>query len=326
MTIPRISRRRVVAAAVLSPVIAAWPRLAGAQSATPANGDPLSVVATHSILGDLVANVGGEAIALTTLVGPDGDTHTYEPIPADTITIAEADLLFENGLGFETWLDALYASSGSTAERVVVTRDLIPLGFAGEGVAANEAPIASPVAGDELDPHFWQDVANSVSAVAVIRDALAAADPANADLYRANADAYLAQLDELDQYIVAETEQLPADRRKLVTNHDAFGYFAYRYGYTIEGTALGSLSTEVADPSAAQIRSLVEAIQQTGAPAIFPENIENAQLVEQIAREAGVTVGDPLYSDALGQPGTAGDTYLGMMRANIDAVVQALAA
>lgn len=326
MSSPRFTRRRMVAAAAFAPVLAALPHVGFAQSATPTSGAPLSVVATHSILGDLVANVGGDTIVLTTLVGPDGDTHSYEPIPADTVTLAETDILFENGLGFETWLDALYTSSGSTAERVVVTRDIIPLGFAGEGVAANEEPVVSPTPDQELDPHFWQDVANSVSAVAVIRDALAAADPANADLYRSNADDYLAQLDELDQYIVDETAKLPAERRKLVTNHDAFGYFAYRYGYTIEGTALSSFSTDAADPSAEQMRTLVEAIQQTGVPAIFPENIENAELIEQIAREAGVTVGAPLYSDALGQPGTSGDTYLGMMRANIDAIVQALAA
>ena len=284
----------------------------------------LNVVATHSILGDLVHNVGGDAIDLTTLVGPDGDTHTFEPVPADTITLAKADLLFENGLGFETWLDDLYAASGSKAERVVVTSRITPLGFAGEGVAANEEPIASPTPNQELDPHFWQDVANSESAVEVIRDALVAADPANAEVYQQNAAAYLQQLQQLDDDIVAKTATLPVDRRKLVTNHDAFGYFAYRYGYTLEGAALQSFSTEAADPSAQQLAALVTAIREAGVPAIFPESIENADLINRIAKEAGVKVGGSLYSDALGQPGSDGDTYLKMMTHNIDTIVSAL--
>jgi zinc/manganese transport system substrate-binding protein len=290
---------------------------------TPETGR-LTVIATHSILGDLIHNVAGDAVDLTTLVGPDGDTHTYEPVPADTIKVAEADLLFENGLGFETWLDDLYDASGSQAQRIVVTSRIVPLGFAGEGVAANEAPVASPAPGQELDPHFWQDVANSESAVEVIRDALIAADPANAEVYQSNATAYLKQLQQLDDDIVTKTASLPVDRRKLVTNHDAFGYFAYRYGYTIEGAALQSFSTEAADPSAQQLAELVTAIRETGVPAIFPESIENADLVDRIAKEAGVKVGAPLYSDALGQPGSDGDTYLKLMGHNIDAIVSAL--
>jgi len=290
----------------------------------PSESGRLTVIATHSILGDLVHNVAGDAVDLTTLVGPDGDTHNYEPVPADTIKVAEANLLFENGLGFETWLDDLYKASGSKAQRVVVSSQVVPLGFAGEGVPANEAPVASPAPGQELDPHFWQDVANSKSAVEVIRDALVAADPANAEVYQANATAYLKQLQQLDDDIVAKTASLPVDRRKLVTNHDAFGYFAYRYGYTIEGAALQSFSTEAADPSAQQLAALVTAIRETGVPAIFPESVENADLVDRIAKEAGVKVGAPLYSDALGQPGSDGDTYLKMMGHNIDAIVSAL--
>ncbi len=232
--------------------------------------------------------------------------------------------MFENGLGFEIWLNDLYDASGSKAQRVVVTSRIVPLGFAGEGVAANEEPVASPTPDQELDPHFWQDVANSESAVEIIRDALVAADPANAELYQSNATAYLQQLKQVDDDIVAKTASLPADRRRLVTNHDAFGYFAYRYGYTLEGAALQSFSTEAADPSAQQLAALVTAIRETGVPAIFPESIENADLIDRIAKEAGVKVGPPLYSDALGQPGSAGDTYLKMMEYNVDSIVSAL--
>ena len=314
---------RILGVVMLVMLIMTMSGPAAAFAQTPAAGR-LNVVATHSILGDLVRNVGGDAIDLTTLVGPDGDTHTYEPVPADTIKVAEADILFENGLGFETWLDDLYAASNSKAQRVVVTSRITPLGFAGEGVAANEEPVASPTPNQELDPHFWQDVANAKSAVEVIRDALVAADPANAALYQTNATGYLKQLQQLDEDIVAKTASLPADRRKLVTNHDAFGYFAYRYGYTIEGSALQSFSTEAADPSAQQLAALVTAIRETGVPAIFPESIENADLIDRIAKEAGVKVGGSLYSDALGQPGSEGDTYLKMMAYNIDTIVSAL--
>ena len=302
-------------------MLLAFPSRALAQA--PESGR-LKVVATHSILGDFVLKVAGDAVDLTTLVGPDGDTHTYEPVPADTIKVADADLLVENGLSFETWLDDLYDASGSHAQRVVVTSRIVPLGFTGEGMAANEEPVASPAPDQELDPHFWQDVANSESAVEVIRDALVAADPTNAEVYQADATAYLQQLQQLDDDIVANTASLPADRRKLVTNHDAFGYFAYRYGYTIEGAALQSFSTEAADPSAQQLAALVTAIRETGVPAIFPESVEKADLIDRIAKEAGVKVGAALYSDALGQPGSDGDTYLKMMGHNIDAIVSAL--
>jgi zinc/manganese transport system substrate-binding protein len=319
---PSISARIAVIMLVgLLIAAVAIPATVVAQTPVPAR---LKVVATHSILGDMVRNVAGDAVDLTVLVGPDGDTHTFEPVPADTITVSGSSLLFENGLGFETWLDDLYAASGSKAQRVVVTSRIVPLGFAGEGVVANEEPITSPTPDQELDPHFWQDVANSESAVEVIRDALVTADPANATVYQDNATAYLQQLQQLDDEIVAKTDSLPADRRKLVTNHDAFGYFAFRYGYTLEGAALQSFSTEAADPSAQQFAALVTAIRDTGVPAIFPESIENADLIDRIAQEAGVKVGAPLYSDALGQPGSDGDTYIKMMQHNIDAIVSAL--
>jgi len=297
------------------------------QAQTPANRVPLNVIATHSILGDLVARVGGDAITLHVIVGPDGDSHTYEPIPADNVTLNEANIIFETGLHFEGWLDALFEASESKGTRIVVTQGIIPLGFGGEGVAADERPLSTPVSDDaEVDPHFWQDVANAINAVNIIRDTLVAADPANEPIYRANATAYLAELHALDDYIVAQTELLPIERRILVTNHDAFGYFAYRYGYTITGSAFPSFTTEAEDPSAQDIAQLVDVIKASGAPAIFPENIENAKLIERIAGEAGVAMAPPLFSDALGQPGTDGDTYIRMMRFNIDTIVAALSA
>jgi len=281
-------------------------------SSAPAAGAKLDVVATFSILGDLVQAVAGDNIQLHTLVGPDGDTHTYEPIPADGVALAQANVIFENGLGFETWLNKLYTASGSKAMRVVVTTGVTP------------GKIAIGDAAGETDPHAWQDVSYSIGMVNVISATLVAQDPAHAAAYQANAAAYLRQLQDLDSYIQQQSNALPAERRKLVTNHDALGYFARRYGYQVVGDVLGSVSTEASEPSAAEIARLIEEIKGAGVPAIFTENIENSAVINQVAQEAGVKVAPPLYTDALGKPGSAGDSYLKMMRYNIDTIVAAL--
>ena len=294
----------------LSVLLAACGPLAG--SGTPAPGAKLNVVATFSILGDLVRAVAGDNVQLHTLVGPDGDTHTYEPIPADGVALAQANLIFENGLGFETWLNKLYTASGSQAKRVVVTSGVTP----GKITIGDEA--------GSTDPHAWQDVTYAMGMVTVIRDSLAAQDPAHAAAYQANAAAYLKQLQDLDAYLQQQAGTLPAGRRKLVTNHDALGYFAARYGFQVIGDVLGSVSTEASEPSAADIARLIDEIKSAQVPAIFTENIENAAVINQVAQEAEVTVAPPLYTDALGKPGTAGDSYLKMMRYNVDTIVAAL--
>jgi zinc/manganese transport system substrate-binding protein len=309
----------------LEPTAAPTPELAA---------EKLDIVATFSILGDLVQNVGGDRIALHTLVGPGGDAHTFEPSPADSVALVEADLIFENGLAFEPWLDDLYTSSGSQATRVVVTGQVEPIKAEEGDEHAEEADEHTEEdehaeEGDEhghgeFDPHVWSDAGNTILVVETVRDALAKADPANADAYKANAEQYLAQLKTLDDFIVAETNKLPQERRKLVTSHDTFGYFAKRYGYEIVGTALGSVSTETADPSAGELAELIEQIKTAGVSAIFAENIENSGLMNQLASEAGVTLGPTLYTDALGEPGSDGDTYLKMMRYNSTAIVTAL--
>jgi ABC-type Zn uptake system ZnuABC Zn-binding protein ZnuA len=283
----------------------------GQPAATATTGRP-KVVATFSILGDLVHQVGGDLVELRTLVGPDGDTHTFEPASADAVSLAQANIIFENGLDFESWLDRVYTASGSKAERVVVT----------EGVTPGQIAV-----GDEtgsVDPHAWQDVTSSMAMVEIIRDALAAADPPHAAAYQANAAGYLVQLKTLDSDIQKMVDILPPERRRLVTNHDALGYFARRYGFEILGDALGSISTEASEPSAAQLAQLVEEIKAAGVPAIFTENVENSAVIRQVAQEAGVVVAPPLYTDALGLPGTAGDTYLKMMRYNAETIVTAL--
>jgi zinc/manganese transport system substrate-binding protein len=293
------------------------------QSSGGSDGGKLNVVATFSVLGDMVQNVGGDLVALRTLVGPGGDAHAFQPTPADGVALAEADLVIENGVAFETWLDNLYDASGSQARRVAVAEglDLIK-GEEGDEHAEADEHAEEQEAHGEYDPHVWHDVANAIKMVEAIRDALAAADPANAAGYKANADAYLAELNTLDGFIVEQTATLPEERRKLVTTHDTFAYFARRYGYEIVGTALGA--TTAADPAAGEIVALVEQIKAAGVPAIFAENIQNPRLMEQIASEAGVALGPPLYTDALGEPGSDGATYVQMMRSNVTTLVTTL--
>lgn len=305
---------RIVAAllaALCAVLVAACGGGTGADPARP-TGDRLRVVATFSILGDVVANVGSDRVALTTLVGPDGDAHVYEPTPQDAAAIANAAVVFENGLGFEAWLDELVEGSGTTAVRVVTT----------DGI---EAGVLVEDGVEEQDPHVWQDVQNEIVVAEHVRDALVAADPDGKDAYEANAAAYIDELEALDAEIEERVASLPAERRKLVTTHDAFGYFARRYGFEIVGTAL-PVSTEAADPAAGDVAALVDRIRAAGVPAIFAENIENQALLERVASDAGVALGQDLYSDALGPAGSPGETYLGMMRANSDAIVGALSA
>ncbi|MCL4302911.1 MAG: metal ABC transporter substrate-binding protein [Anaerolineae bacterium] len=291
------------------------------QVAASSTSEKLKVVATFSILGDLVQNVGGDKIELYTLVGPGSDTHTFEPSPSDSVALVEAKLIFENGLGLETWLDKLYTASDSQAKRVAVTEGLEPIAMA-EGDHEEHGAVDEHGHG-EFDPHVWQDVANVIHEVEGIRDALVEADPAGAKTYQANAETYLGQLKELDAWVIAEVEKLPKGRRKLVTSHDTFGYFARRYGFDMVGSGLGS-TTEAGDPSATQLVSLVEEIKGAGVLVIFVENVSNPRLMEQIAAEAGVTLGPALYTDALTEPGSDGDTYIRMMRHNVTVIVMAL--
>lgn len=314
---------------------------------------PLTVVTSFSILDDLVRQVGGEAIVTHPLVGAGADSHTYEPAPADVVTLAGADLVFEIGLGFETWLDGIYESSGSEAARIIVSEHVAPLGFddghhedeehdeAGHADEEHEeeehdedaAADHDDEAGDdhadhspgELDPHIWHDVANVILMVETIRDALIEADPANAATFEANAAAYITELETLDAWVLEQVDSLADDQRTMVTSHETLGYYAERYGLEIIGTAFGSLGTEAGDPSAADIAGLVAEIEAEDVNAIFAENVSNPAVMESIAAEAGVTLVPTLYTDALGAPGSGADTYIDLMRANTTAIVIALA-
>ncbi len=276
----------------------------------------LPVVATFSILGDVLAQVGGDAVKVDMLVGPDGDAHTFEPSPKDSILLTKAQLIFEVGQAFEAWLDKLYDVSDSQAERVVVSQGLTLISARADGHHADGH--------HDVDPHIWHDVQNIIHITQRVRDALIQAAPAQADRYRANAARYIEALQMLDAWVVEQVQSLPASHRKLVTSHDTFGYFAKRYGFTVVGTALEGFSTEAAEPSAGALAALVNQIASEGLPAIFAENMHNSKLIQHVAKEADVLLPPPLYTGALGPPGSAGATFIEMMRYNVTTIVNAL--
>lgn len=270
---------------------------------TPAHADKIKAIATISIIGDVVRNVAGDSVDLVTLVGPDGDAHEYEPIPSDSVNIAHAGIIFENGLYLEHWLDKLYSASGSKAKRVVVSQGVAPRIF-------EDNP-------QETDPHAWQDVSNVVIYTQNVRDALDSVDPSHKRLYDFNAQSYIQKLKSLDAWVRKQVAAIPVDKRKLVTNHDALGYFARAYGFKIIGAVIPSATTEASDPSAREITDLLGVIKANGVKAIFSENMANPNLAQTLAQEAGVVVGPQLYTDALGPVGSEGDTYLKMIKYNV---------
>jgi zinc/manganese transport system substrate-binding protein len=266
--------------------------------------DRLNVVASFSILADLVRNVGGERVNVTTLVGPDGDAHVYEPAPADAKKIAAAKLVFVNGLGLEGWLPRLAQAAGGNAAVVTATSGITPLKL-----------------GPDADPHAWQSVAYAKIYVANIRDALVAAAPADAEAFRASAEAYLAKLDALDREVREAVATIPQSRRKVISTHGAFGYFAAAYG--IEFIAPLGVSTE-SEPSARDIAGIITQIRKAKIPAIFLENISDPRLIRRIADETGARVGGTLYSDSLTPEKGDAPTYIDMVKHNIKVLTSAL--
>lgn len=263
----------------------------------PAAAQPkLRVVATFSILGDLAEQVGGDRIDVTTLVGPDADAHAYQPRPGDLKVLAGAQVLISNGLGFEGWIDRLADAASFKGTRIVASKDAA----------------AGP------DPHCWQDVSCARRYVANIATGLAAADPANAAVYRERAAAYDAKLAELDAWLRGEIATVPADRRKAITGHNSFHYFSRAYGVRFE--APRGYSTE-SEPSARDMAELIRQVRSDRIKALFIENMTNPVLIEEIARDAGATVGPRLYSDALSRSGGPAPTYEAMMRYNVTALV-----
>ncbi|MFG1398915.1 metal ABC transporter substrate-binding protein [Roseixanthobacter pseudopolyaromaticivorans] len=314
-----LSRRSLLAAAL---VLGVTPALAQSDAAPPAA--KLPVVASFSILGDFVKNVGGDRIAMTTIVGPNSDTHVYQPTPNDAKKLAAAKVVFVNGLGFEGWMDRLVKASGTKATVVVATTGIKPRErTADEPQDDDDKPKGKKEthAHGAIDPHAWQSVANAKVYVANIRDGLIAADPAGTDVYTANAAAYLAKLDALQADVLKTVAAIPDDHRRIITSHDAFGYFGDAYGLKL--LAPEGVSTE-SEASAKDVGRIIRQIKAQKVPAVFLENVSDPRLMDRIAKESGAKVGGTLYSDALSDDKGPATTYIDMVQSNLHALSAAL--
>ena len=271
--------------------------------------EKLKVVATFSILADLVKNVGGDRVVVSALVGPNSDAHVYQPSPGDAKTLADARVVVTNGLGFEGWINRLVKASGTKASIAVATKGIKP------------RKAEDDHGHGDADPHAWQSAVNAKAYVANIRDALVAADPAGKDVYEVNARDYSAKLDALDAEVKTAIEKIPTDRRRIITTHDAFGYFAAAYGVTF--VAPQGVSTE-AEVSARDVARIITQIRKQKIPAVFLENVTDRRLLERIGAESGARIGGTLYSDALTDEKGVAPTYLDMMRHNVKQLAAAL--
>ena len=298
-----MTTRRILLAAIVALVAAP----AAGQDRQPRK----RAVATISIIADLVRNVGGDRLEVRALVGANGDAHVYSPTPGDAKEVAAAAIVFVNGLGLEGWLPRLVTASGSKAPTVVVSKGITPLRMANENHPGRTV----------IDPHAWQSIVDAKIYVANIRDALAAVDPAGKAAYDANAQAYLAKLDELENEVRTAIATIPADRRKIITTHDAFGYFGAAYGMSF--IAPEGVSTE-SEPSAKDVARIIRQVRKQKIPAVFLENVSDPRLIRQIARETGAAIGGKLYSDALSEPNGPAATYIDMMRHNVRELAKAL--
>ncbi len=278
---------------------------------------PLQIVATDSIIADWIKNISNNSFHLTTLVGPDTDNHTFEPSPQDSVALSKANLIFENGLGLEFWLNGLYKSSESKASRIALSSHIKNLLKANcHGPHCNH--------GQDYDPHTWLDVTNAITMVQIITDTLINKNPQNAQTYQTLSEKYIAELKSLDDWIFQQVSQIPLNNRKLITNHNSFAYFAKRYGFTILGDILGSTTTEHVDPSAAHFKDLVKIIRKNKVPAIFGENIHNNALVNKLANETHLPQPKLLYTEALSKEDGPAKNYIELMKYNVKTLVENL--
>lgn len=299
--------------------------LVGALMAAPVQAaDKVPVVASFTIIGDLVKQVGGDHVEVGLLVGPNTDMHSFQPSPADSTKLAGAKLVVLNGLGLEGWADRLVKASGYRGATLVASdgvKALTAHEHEHEASHGKERDHAKEHDHGARDPHAWQDVGNVKIYVANIRDALVGADPANASAYRANAERYLAELDALDRAVKATIAGIPADKRRLITTHDAFNYFEKAYG--VEFLAAQGVSGD-AEPSARDIAQLIRQIKKEKVTTVFFENVASDRLLSRIAKETGAKVGGTLYSDALSPGDGPAATYVDMMRYNMRTIADAL--
>lgn len=280
----------------------------------------LSVLATTTQIGDFARNIGGDRISLTVLLKPDQDAHDFAPSPSQVRKLTEADVVLRNGVGLDFFVTKALASGSNI---VIVSEGVSLRGADDEEHEAGHEDDEDAVEAAGNDPHVWFSISNAKLMVENVRDALAAADAANATFYRDNATRYLASLDALDTEIRAAVDGVPSSCRKLVTNHDVLGYYAEAYGFTVIGSVVPSISTE-SRPSASAVADIVRLIRAERVPAIFAEASVNPDLIKQVAREANIRVVDDLYADSLGPSNSDGGTYIKMMQTNTKKIVDAL--
>ncbi|MEO8356601.1 MAG: zinc ABC transporter substrate-binding protein [Chloroflexota bacterium] len=280
----------------------------GGQPASNSGTDAPVILTSTSFLADITRNIAGDRIDVNSLLPVGADPHSYQPTPQDVAKISESKLLLINGAGYEHFLEALLENADG--QRTVIE------------ASAGISPRKGAESEQGVDPHLWLDPNNVILYVENIREALTHFDPEGEAIYRSDADAYIAELKALDVWIVEQVNQIPADKRLLVTNHEAFGYFADRYGFTIVGTVIESFSSD-ASPSAQQLAALIDQIKSSGAPAIFLDASDNTMLAQQIASETDVTVITDLHLESL-TDGAPAATYIDMMKYNVTQIVEAL--
>jgi zinc/manganese transport system substrate-binding protein len=324
---PRMPRRRVLGALAGTALAAVMPSAFAARPV--AAIAPLKVVASFSILGDMVREIGGEHVALTTLVGANGDVHSFEPSPQDTKALSEAAVLVLNGLDFETWLPRLVQSSGFKGRQIlaskgVVVRRLSVDEAAGDNHGEHDHKHVHGQhqhAHGDIDPHAWQDLRNGKIYAQNIADGLAQADPPRGSYYRSRARLYIEKMTKLDAEIRSALTEIPASRRVVITSHDAFGYFAQAYG--IRFISVAGLSSE-AEPSAKDMAAIVDRARKEHVAGVFIESGTSSRLVKQLGRETGIRMGGTLYSDALAPADAPAATYLGMFSWNAGRLIYVL--
>jgi zinc/manganese transport system substrate-binding protein len=293
---------RLVSALLAVLVLAAVALAAGCGDDSGSSGSGPTVVATTTQVADLVREVGGDRVNVDGMLRPGGDPHDYEPRPSDVASVAKAEVVFRSGGEVDHWLDDVIGNAGGDAQVVSLIDSVHRLGD---------------------DPHWWQNPRNAVRAVETIRARLTKLDPGGASVYRRNAERVQSGLRKLDAGIAACVARVPPAKRKIVTTHDALGYFADRYGVEVVGAVIPSLSTQ-AQASAGDVQRLVEQIRREGVEAVFPESSVNPDIERAIAREAGARIGDSLYADSLGAAGTRGAAYAGALAADADALVRGM--
>ena len=293
--------------------------LTGCGSASQSSDNAVKVLASTTFLKDITQNVAGDRLTVDSMLPIGADPHAYQAAPSDVAKISESNLLILNGVEYEHFIEPLLENAGG--ERIIVEATAGLEAHPAEE-HANETESGTGHEHEVGDPHMWLDPNLVITYVENIRDGLIQVDPDGAEIYKANADGYISQLEDLDKWIVEQVNTIPAERRLLVTNHEAVGYFAERYGFEVVGAVIPSLSTD-AGTSAKEMSALIEQVKSSGAPAIFLGEVENADLANQIAEEAGVKVVDNLYLESLtdGEPAA---TYIDMMKHNVTSIVEGL--